>query len=80
MTPETQNTVPDAPVDVDALRQSVARDFPDILERLIQLVAIPGIAWEAFDPAQLQRSAEAVAGLVRAAGVEDVQILRVNKD
>ncbi|HEV7168950.1 MAG TPA: dipeptidase [Micrococcaceae bacterium] len=79
MTPETQNTVPDAPVDVDALRQSVARDFPDILERLIQLVAIPGIAWEAFDPAQLQRSAEAVAGLVRAAGVEDVQILRVNK-
>ena len=79
MTPEHQNTVPDAQLDVDALRRSVARGFPDILEHLVKLVAIPGIAWEAFDPAELQRSAEAVAGLVRDAGVEDVRILRVDK-
>ncbi|MFC8304788.1 dipeptidase [Specibacter sp. NPDC057265] len=59
------------------LRESVAADFASTVAELKELVAIPGIAWEAFDPAPLDRSAEAVAGLIRASGVDDVQILRV---
>lgn len=82
MTANPKNTLPETPVaiDVDALRRSVAEDFPATVEALIRLVAIPGIAWDAFDPANLERSAEAVAGLIRDAGMEDVRILRVNKE
>ncbi|MCZ2404305.1 dipeptidase [Paenarthrobacter sp. Z7-10] len=67
-------------VDVDALRRSVAGNFRATVDALVDLVAIPGIAWDAFDVAELERSAAAVAALIRAAGLEDVQILRVNKE
>lgn len=41
------------------------------------LVRIPGIAWPAFDQTQLERSANAVAGLAEGTGVfDDVRILR----
>ena len=43
---------------------------------LAKLVEIPGIAWPAFDPTHLNHSAEAVAGLLRDAGVGDVRIVR----
>ncbi len=69
-----------AGVPIDELRASVRRRFTDTVAELKELVAIPGIAWDAFDAAQLDRSAEAVAALVRGLGLEDVQILRVNKD
>lgn len=69
-----------ADVDTDALRRSVARDFRTTVDQLTGLVAIPGIAWEAFDPAQLERSAEAVAALIRGSGMDDVRILRVDKE
>jgi len=36
-------------------------NFPSTLGTLGQLVKIPGIAWPSFDPAELERSAEAVA-------------------
>ena len=63
-----------------ALRESVASYFSETVAELVELVAIPGIAWDAFDPAALERSAEAVAALIRSTGLEDVQILRVPKD
>ncbi len=63
-----------------ALRDSVGANFATTLSELVDLVAIPGIAWEAFDAQPLDRSAEAVAALIRSTGVEDVQILRVSKD
>ncbi|MCY0903718.1 dipeptidase [Arthrobacter sp. H14-L1] len=66
-------------VDVAALRNSVSRTFRDTVGKLVDLVAIPGIAWDAFDPAELERSAEAVAQLIRSSDLEDVRILRVNK-
>ena len=69
-----------AGVPVDALRGSVGRRFGATVAELKELVAIPGIAWDAFDAAQLDRSAEAVAALVRGLGLDDVQVLRVNKD
>jgi len=39
-------------------------------------VRIPGIAMEAFDQTHVEASAEAVAELLRAAGMPEVQILR----
>lgn len=65
-------------VDVAALRRTVSAGFNQTVAELKSLVSIPGIAWEAFDAAQLDRSAEAVAGLVRGLGLQDVKILRVD--
>ena len=62
-------------VDVAALSAHVTEAFPRTLAELTELVGIPGIAWDAFDPAELARSADAVAGLARSAGMEDVRIL-----
>jgi acetylornithine deacetylase/succinyl-diaminopimelate desuccinylase-like protein len=51
--------------------------FPEALEILKDLVRIPGIAWEAFDASQLDKSAEAVKSLFDELGVFDkVEILR----
>ncbi len=65
-------------VNVDALRNAVAESFSQTVEELKDLVAIPGIAWEAFDADQLDRSAEAVSSLIKDLGLDDVQILRVD--
>ncbi|WP_237685168.1 dipeptidase [Arthrobacter sunyaminii] len=74
--PET----PSPSVDVDALRSAVEADFPRTVEQLKSLVSIPGIAWDSFDPERLNESAEAVAALIRGAGLTDVQILRVDNN
>lgn len=75
----TKNTADSATfgVDREALSTHIDEDFGRIVSELSNLVAIPGIAWESFDAAQLDRSAEAVAQLVRDAGMEQVDILRV---
>ena len=75
-TPESSSSLPDEA----ALRNSVAAAFPRTLEDLTRLVAIPGIAWDSFDPENLDRSADAVAELLRGAGLDDVQILRVDNN
>ena len=67
-------------IDVDALRRAVHASFDTTVGHLKDLVRLPGIAWPSFDPAPLDRSAEAVADLVRAAGLEDVRILRCDKE
>lgn len=67
-------------IDVDALRQSVHSSFDATIGHLKDLVAIPGIAWPSFDPSRLDRSADAVGALVRASGIEDVRILRCDKE
>lgn len=61
------------------LRTAVDRSFGITLERLKALVAIPGIAWPSFDRGPLERSAEAVAELLRGAGLDNVQILACDK-
>lgn len=78
----TKNTADSASFGVDqaALSSHIDTDFTRIVEELSNLVAIPGIAWESFDANQLDRSAEAVAQLVRDAGMEQVDILRVPTD
>ncbi|TYC99363.1 dipeptidase [Arthrobacter echini] len=62
------------------LRASVDAAFPRIVEQLSDLVAIQGIAWDAFDAGELDRSADAVVGLIRGVGIDDVRILRVDND
>jgi acetylornithine deacetylase/succinyl-diaminopimelate desuccinylase-like protein len=69
-----------AGIDTGALRTAVEADFDSTVAQLKDLVAIPGIAWPSFDPAPLDASAEAVASLVRAAGIGDVRILRCDKE
>ncbi|MGO4230083.1 M20/M25/M40 family metallo-hydrolase [Arthrobacter sp. YAF34] len=63
-------------VPVGALRNRVDAGFAAAVADLVDLVGIPGIAWPAFDSRQLDRSAETVAGLLRAAGIGDVRIVR----
>jgi acetylornithine deacetylase/succinyl-diaminopimelate desuccinylase-like protein len=62
---------------VEAAQKYTDGAFAKALETLSSLVSIPGIAWDAFDASELERSAEAVAGLLRETDVfESVEILR----
>mgnify|MGYP000060540016 CR=1 FL=1 len=57
--------------------QSLIEDrFPSYKSTLIELSKIPGIAWEAFDPAELERSAEAVAKIFSETGIFDFVEIR----
>ena len=62
---------------VEALRASVENSRATLLGELGELVAIPGIAWDSFDAADLDRSAEAVAALLRGLPFDSVEVLRV---
>ncbi|MFG6477047.1 dipeptidase [Microbacterium sp. P06] len=71
MTPETSRQ--------DAVRLAATDGVPAALADLGALVRIPSIAWPAFDQAEVQRSAEAVADLARGIGVFDsVEIARAD--
>lgn len=61
---------------VEAIRAAVADGFPSTIADLTDLVKIPSVSWPAFDPANLQASAEAVAELVRGLGVFDLVDVR----
>jgi cysteinylglycine-S-conjugate dipeptidase len=61
---------------LSAMRRAVATDFPAVVGQLSDLVRIPAMAWDAFDPSELDRAAAHVAGLIRVAGITDVEILR----
>ena len=59
---------------VDQLRRRVDEVMPEALADLQDLVRIPSIAFPGYDPAPVQRSAEAVAELLRGAGLAEVSI------
>ncbi|MGA0565823.1 dipeptidase [Rathayibacter sp. KR2-224] len=60
-----------------ALRDTVQAGVPQAVAELTELVRIPSVSWSAFEPANVQRSAEAVAGLLRGLGVfETVEVAR----
>ena len=65
-----------APDVITELRDAVERRFDATLSELMELASIPGIALDAFEPAELERSARAVADLAAAAGLDAVEILR----
>src|SRR4051794_40408203 len=58
------------------LRQAVRGDFRSAVDELSALVRIPAMAWDSFDPAQLDQATQQVAGLLRDAGLADVDILQ----
>jgi cysteinylglycine-S-conjugate dipeptidase len=59
-----------------ALRAAVEREMPGLLRDLESLVRIPSVSAAAFDQAHVEASAQAVAELLRGAGMQDVEILR----
>jgi acetylornithine deacetylase/succinyl-diaminopimelate desuccinylase-like protein len=58
------------------LRVAVDAVLPSVQADLIRLVAIPSIAFDGFDHSHVQASAEAVAQLMRDAGMPDVKIVK----
>lgn len=82
-TPAQPSETASTPLDearIEDLKRAVDDAFDATVEKLKNLVSIPGIAWPSFDPAELDRSAKHVAELVRQAGLTDVQILRCDKE
>ena len=69
--------VPATDADVESLRGRVAAVMPGVRADLEAMVRIPSVSAPAFDAAQVERSAEFVAGLLRGAGMPEVEILRV---
>ena len=59
----------------DALTEALEAHFDEYLTELKDLFSIPSIAWEAFDLAQVQRSAEAVYELAKRSGFQEIKIL-----
>ncbi|HEX2772566.1 MAG TPA: M20/M25/M40 family metallo-hydrolase, partial [Micromonosporaceae bacterium] len=57
------------------LRAAIERELPGVRTDLERLVRIPGVAFDGFDHSQVERSAEAVADLLRDCGL-DVRIVR----
>lgn len=55
---------------VDAVRSLVHSSFEDIVRDLTELVAIPSVSASSHDQAQVHRSAEHVADLLRGVGLE----------
>ena len=62
----------------DDLATAVDTDFARARKELEELVNIPSVSAPDFDSAQVRRSAEAVAGLLRASGVEAVRLLEID--
>ena len=70
-------TSPALPADrLSELRAAVEREMPGLRRDLEHLVRIPSVSAGAFDQAHVEASAEAVAELLRGAGMQDVEILR----
>lgn len=57
------------------LAAAVAEQSSSVRQLLEDLVRIPSVSAAGFDPAEVRRSAEAVASVLRAEGLENVQLL-----
>lgn len=51
-----------------SLPEELAAAFPGAIAQLSSLIRIPSVSWEAFDPANVQASAERIAELARETG------------
>lgn len=56
---------------------AIDRRFEASVAELMELARIPGVSAEGFDPGELLRSAEAVAALLRDAGLGEVEVLQL---
>jgi acetylornithine deacetylase/succinyl-diaminopimelate desuccinylase-like protein len=67
----------DSPSSLDALAEAVQAGFPTSIADLSNLVRIPSVSWDGFDPGKVEASAEAVKALFEGLGVFDsVQVAR----
>ncbi|MGP5695490.1 dipeptidase [Brachybacterium alimentarium] len=62
------------PTEIDALRARLEQLLPGAVDDLKDLVRIPSIAFEGYDREPVRRSAQAVAALLRGAGMAEVTI------
>jgi acetylornithine deacetylase/succinyl-diaminopimelate desuccinylase-like protein len=63
---------------VQAALENFTRNRTQHVEDLKKLVRIPSVSADGFDPAEVRRSAEAVAALLRQRGLEHVELLQVD--
>ena len=61
----------------DAVLRAIDSGFERTVDELIELARIPGVSAAGFDPQHVERSAEAVASLLRGADLQGVEILRL---
>ncbi|MEV4901445.1 dipeptidase [Citricoccus sp. NPDC055426] len=73
--PQSPAPLPLDPETIARITDAVDRSLAQTVQTLKDLVALPGIAWDSFEREPLEASAEAVAGLVRGLGLDDVQVL-----
>jgi acetylornithine deacetylase/succinyl-diaminopimelate desuccinylase-like protein len=65
---------------ISDLRDLVSNSFPQSMSDLKDLVRIPSVSWDSFDPENVMRSAEKVSQLVKEIGLFDtVEILKSRK-
>ena len=62
---------------VKAAIQYLDAHVPDFQRTLVALSRIPGVSADGYPPEELRRSAQGVADALRAAGVENVEILEI---
>jgi acetylornithine deacetylase/succinyl-diaminopimelate desuccinylase-like protein len=77
MTVSQHPVQPTDPATVSELAEAVQGGLPRTVADLSALVRIPSVSWDAFDPAHVAASADAVAALVRDTGLfDDVRVSR----
>jgi acetylornithine deacetylase/succinyl-diaminopimelate desuccinylase-like protein len=64
-------------MDTSELRARIAAEMPRAVSDLERLVRIPSIGHPGHDPAQVRASAEATAGVLREAGLQDVELIEL---
>jgi acetylornithine deacetylase/succinyl-diaminopimelate desuccinylase-like protein len=64
-------------MDTAELRTRIAREMPQAVSELETLVRIPSIGHPGHDPAQVRRSADATADVLRSAGLDDVRLIEL---
>jgi acetylornithine deacetylase/succinyl-diaminopimelate desuccinylase-like protein len=71
MTENEHSVEPTDPELAARLREAVQGGLPVAIADLSNLIRIPSVSWEAFDPAHVQTSADTVAALVEGTGLFD---------
>jgi len=62
---------------VKAALDHLEEHLPDFQRTLVEMSRIPSVSADGYPPEEVRRSAEAVAGALRHAGVENVQLLEI---
>jgi acetylornithine deacetylase/succinyl-diaminopimelate desuccinylase-like protein len=61
----------------DDIRSTIHEDFPRTMDELEQMIRIPSVSAPGYDPAAVRASADLVADLMRASGLDDVRLLEL---